>query len=111
MTPNPLKASIERTRGKTVEVKCHCGDTFTARVADRKRGWAKSCSKSCAATKTNQKTGNYQRFIEKRNAAIDRDDGNYQKYDDDNWDDGRGHGDNDLSWDGIAGTYDGRPGR
>ena len=37
------------TRGKTVEVECNCGKTFTARVADRKRGWAKSCSKSCAA--------------------------------------------------------------
>lgn len=31
------------------ECKCHCGKSFTARVADVKRGWAKSCSKRCAA--------------------------------------------------------------
>lgn len=30
---------------------------FTARVADRARGWAKSCSKSCAATKREKRTG------------------------------------------------------
>ena len=37
-------------RGATVQVKCKCcGDTFTARVADRNRGWAKFCSKSCKA--------------------------------------------------------------
>lgn len=28
---------------------CHCGKTFTAKKADVKRGWAKCCSKSCAA--------------------------------------------------------------
>lgn len=26
-----------------------CGVSFLARVADRKRGWARHCSKSCAA--------------------------------------------------------------
>ncbi len=26
----------------------HCGDPFVARVADRNRGWARFCSKSCA---------------------------------------------------------------
>lgn len=26
-----------------------CGTTFVAKVADRKRGWARHCSKSCAA--------------------------------------------------------------
>ncbi len=37
-------------RGKTVQRKCKCcGDTFTAREADVKRGWAKFCSKSCKA--------------------------------------------------------------
>ena len=36
--------------GKTVDVKCACcSDVFTARVADRKRGWAKFCSKRCKA--------------------------------------------------------------
>jgi len=36
--------------GKTIEVTCKCcPDKFTARVADRNRGWAQFCSKSCAA--------------------------------------------------------------
>jgi len=34
----------------TVEVAClHCKNPFTARVVDRKRGWARFCSKSCKA--------------------------------------------------------------
>lgn len=34
----------------TVTVHCiWCGNAFSAKVADRKRGWAKACSKSCAA--------------------------------------------------------------
>jgi len=38
-------------RGKTVALTCHCGSEYNARIADLKRGWAKSCSKSCAAIK------------------------------------------------------------
>lgn len=34
-----------------------CGDHFRARVADRKRGWARYCSKSCKAIKQTQRTG------------------------------------------------------
>ena len=35
-----------------VEVKCkQCQEPFMARVADRKRGWGKFCSKSCKAKK------------------------------------------------------------
>lgn len=34
-----------------------CGDPFRARVADRKRGWARFCSKSCKAIKQTQRTG------------------------------------------------------
>lgn len=30
---------------------CRCGKKFEARLVDIKRGWAKSCSKSCAAKK------------------------------------------------------------
>ena len=46
-----LKAAQYVPRGKMVEVVCiSCGSKFMAREADRKRGWAKSCSKSCAAT-------------------------------------------------------------
>ncbi len=34
-----------------------CGDPFSARTADRKRGWARFCSKSCKAIKQTQRTG------------------------------------------------------
>jgi len=38
--------------------KCkRCGDPFTARVADRRRGWARFCSKSCKAIRQTQRTG------------------------------------------------------
>lgn len=37
-------------RGEREHAICQCcGCHFTRRVADRKRGWAKCCSKSCAA--------------------------------------------------------------
>lgn len=43
----------------TVEVKCkRCKQPFRARVADRKRGWGKFCSKSCKAVVQTQLTGN-----------------------------------------------------
>ncbi len=50
----------------TVQVKCACGTMFTARVADRKRGWAKSCSKSCAAIKREKKTGTYAAYQQRQ---------------------------------------------
>lgn len=34
-----------------VKLKCHCGSVYTAREADIKRGWGKTCSKSCASLK------------------------------------------------------------
>ena len=44
--------NISAIRGKTVECKCErCKEPFIARVADRKRGWARFCSKSCKAIK------------------------------------------------------------
>lgn len=33
------------------------GDPFSARAADRKRGWARFCSKSCKAIRQTQRTG------------------------------------------------------
>lgn len=40
----------KEARGAKVEVACACcGDKFKARVADRKRGWGRFCSKSCKA--------------------------------------------------------------
>ena len=46
-----------------VERKCRCGTKFMAREADVKRGWAKSCSKSCAAKKSNKETGKYMKLL------------------------------------------------
>jgi len=34
-----------------IELICWCGEHYHARQADLNRGWAMSCSKSCAATK------------------------------------------------------------
>lgn len=42
----------------TVTVNCQrCQQPFTARVADRKRGWGLFCSKSCKAIRQTQQTG------------------------------------------------------
>lgn len=54
------------TGAKMVEVTCRCGEKFQARVADRARGWAKSCSKSCAASRREKKTGNYARYMNRK---------------------------------------------
>lgn len=44
----------------TAQYQCQrCQGLFTARTADRKRGWARFCSKSCKASKQEQKTGQY----------------------------------------------------
>lgn len=53
-------------RGATVRVKCErkaCRAEFTARVADRKRGWARFCSKSCKAIKQEQRTGQFASLV------------------------------------------------
>lgn len=50
---------------KTVEVNCgRCGKIFTARVVDRKRGWAKFCSKSCKASAQESRTGQHYKYQE-----------------------------------------------
>lgn len=41
---------------QTYKCKC-CNREFRARVADRNRGWARYCSKSCKAVRQTQKTG------------------------------------------------------
>lgn len=44
--------AVPLSSGNTVEVKCAwCKEIFTAKKADRKRGWAKCCDKSCASKK------------------------------------------------------------
>lgn len=47
----------------TAQYKCQrCQGLFTARTADRKRGWARFCSKSCKAIKQEQRTGQYAKY-------------------------------------------------
>lgn len=36
-----------------------CGKPFEARAADRKRGWARFCSKRCKAVEQEKRTGQY----------------------------------------------------
>lgn len=42
----------------TYECLC-CGRPFQARKADRKRGWARYCSKRCKAIKQERRTGQH----------------------------------------------------
>lgn len=44
-------ADTKPQRGKTKTMICWCGKEYQARIADLNRGWAKSCSKRCAAIK------------------------------------------------------------
>jgi hypothetical protein len=49
-----------------VKVKCQrCRAEFEARVADRKRGWGKFCSKSCKAVKQEKRTHAFANFMNK----------------------------------------------
>ncbi len=60
-----------RPRGATEDCICEiCNGPFTARVADRKRGWAKTCSKICATKLSNKKTGKLKKAV--RAAGIAR---------------------------------------
>lgn len=38
-------------RGAKLKLRCHCGKEYLARKAYWNRGWARSCSKRCAAIK------------------------------------------------------------
>lgn len=41
-----------------ISVNCEwCQGLFTARIADRKRGWARFCSKTCKAKEQEKRTG------------------------------------------------------
>lgn len=53
-------------RGATVQVQCankSCRRPFTARVADRKRGWGRFCSKACKAVVQEKRTGQHSAFL------------------------------------------------
>lgn len=48
-----------------VDRKCKgCGAPFLARAADVKRGWGLYCSKSCKATKQEQRTGQMKHYLQ-----------------------------------------------
>lgn len=54
----------EMAGASTATYKCaQCADPFTARTADRKRGWARFCSKSCKALKQEARTGQYRQWL------------------------------------------------
>lgn len=54
----------------TVQVKCkQCKAMFTARVADRKRGWGMFCSKSCKAKKQEKRTGQHAAYQRRQKAS------------------------------------------
>lgn len=58
------------SRGAKTEVKCRCGTTFLARVADVKRGWGKFCSKSCKAKEQEKRTGQYSNYLHKKTTKL-----------------------------------------
>jgi len=43
-----------------------CKGLFTAREADRKRGWALFCSKRCKAIEQEGRTGQHKDFLQRR---------------------------------------------
>jgi transposase-like protein len=54
----------------TGQYKCQqCGGTFSARTADRARGWARFCSKSCKASKQEARTGQHRAYQERQEGA------------------------------------------
>lgn len=60
----------------TSQYKCQCcKELFTARIADRARGWARFCSKSCKAKKQEQRTGQYRHFVNNRDHHENRQSG------------------------------------
>lgn len=51
----------------TAEYKCACcKQPFIARTADRKRGWARFCSKSCKAVRQERKTGQHASYLARK---------------------------------------------
>jgi len=58
-----------------VECQCDvCKKPFMAKIADRKRGWARCCTKRCAAIKRERKTGTYKANMARIRAARARED-------------------------------------
>lgn len=62
---------IPANTAQKAQYKCaSCGDPFLARVADRKRGWARFCSKSCKAIKQEQRTGQHKAHLSARDGGL-----------------------------------------
>ena len=53
------------TSNATYKCLC-CKQDFVARIADRKRGWARFCSKSCKAVRQEQRTGQYAAYKDRQ---------------------------------------------
>ena len=67
----------------TQTYKCACcGGNFTARTADRARGWARFCNKSCKAKKQEQRTGQYAAY----KSRVEHDDDTAYYAEDGSWD-------------------------
>lgn len=56
-------AAITPLKGCKVRQCAVCNAPFQARLADIKRGWAKTCSKSCAASRKNSRLARKNRGI------------------------------------------------
>jgi len=57
----------------TATYKClNCDGPFLARTADRERGWARFCSKSCKAVKQEKRTGQNARYREATSHMTDQ---------------------------------------
>jgi len=67
----------------------NCKDLFTARIADRKRGWARYCSKSCKAKKQEARTGQYKALLQGGSGS--------------SWD--QAMADNEAGWDGHKNAF------
>ena len=68
---------MNKVRGATVRVTCEnklCKINFEARVADRKRGWGKFCSKSCKAKRQERQTLQYASYLHNEKHGPDSDD-------------------------------------
>ncbi|CAJ5553479.1 Uncharacterised protein [Burkholderia pseudomallei] len=64
-----MNATKRAPMPRMVDRKCEsCGKSFRARAADVKRGWGRFCSKSCKAIRQEQRTGQHQEYLERREA-------------------------------------------
>lgn len=87
--------TARKPQPKMVTCKCDwCKEPFEARAADRKRGWAKFCSKSCKAKKQEKRTGQFRNLVAS-SIARDADEDHYRALDASTggWDEGGWRGD------------------